>query len=69
MAVQDFARGRAAWPSQPPSPANRAIGSSRQPRPLRIAVEIGGTLFALMLIALGVLALRFALVLAHGFVH
>ena len=69
MAVQDFARGRAAWPSQPPSPANRAIGSSRQPRPLRIAVGVGETLVVLTPIALGVLVLRFALVLAHGFIH
>jgi hypothetical protein len=36
---------------------------------LRTAVEIGGTLLALMLIALGVLALRFVLVLAHGFLN
>jgi hypothetical protein len=68
MAVLDFARGRAACPSQP-SPANLAIGSARRPRPLRIAVEVGETLAVLTLIALGVLALRFALVLAHGFIH
>jgi hypothetical protein len=65
MAVLDFARGRAASPS----PANRAIGASRQQRPLRIAVGVGETLVVLTLIALGVLALRFALVLAHGFIH
>jgi hypothetical protein len=69
MAVQDFARGRAACPSQALTPANRAIGTDRQSRRLRIAVEIGGTLLVLMLIALGVLALRFGLVLAHGFLH
>jgi hypothetical protein len=32
-------------------------------------VEIGGTLVVFMLIALGVAALRFGLVLAHSFVH
>lgn len=69
MAVLDFARGRAAYPSPTPSPADRSISASRQPRRLRIGVEIGGTFFALMLIAVGVLALRFALVLAHGLVH
>jgi hypothetical protein len=69
MAVLDFARGRAAYPLPAPSPADRSISASRQPRRLRIAVEICGTLFALMLIAFGVLALRLALVLAHGFVH
>jgi hypothetical protein len=33
---------------------------------LRIAIEIGGTLLAASLIALGVLALRFVLVLVQG---
>jgi hypothetical protein len=36
---------------------------------LRIAVETGGRLLVLVLIALGVLAFRFGLVLAHGFLH
>jgi len=69
MAVLDCARARAAGASQTPTPANRVSGSSRPPRRLRTAVEIGGTLLALMLIAFGVLALRFVLVLAHGFLN
>jgi hypothetical protein len=69
MAVLDFARGPAARASQAPTPADRAIGAARHPRRLRIAVEIGGTLLVLMLIALAVLALRLVLVLAHGFLH
>ena len=68
MDVLDVARGRAAGPSQSASTTNRAMGD-RQPRRLRSAVEIGGTLVALMLIAVGVLALRFILVLAHGMVQ
>jgi hypothetical protein len=66
MTVVDLARGRAVGVSQAPSSENHAISASRQPGRSRIAVEIGGTLLVLMLIALGVLALRFVLVLAHG---
>ena len=69
MAVLDFARGRAARPSQTLTPAKRSIGADRQSTRLRITVEIGGTLLVLMLIALGVLALRFVLVLADGFLR
>jgi hypothetical protein len=68
MAVLDVARGRATCPPQSASAANRATGD-RQPRRLRSAVEIGGTLVVLMLIAVSVLALRFILVLAHGVVQ
>jgi hypothetical protein len=62
MTVVDLARGR----SRAPSSENHTISASGQPGRSRIAVEIGGTLLVLMLIALGVLALRFVLVLAHG---
>jgi hypothetical protein len=69
MAVLDFARGRVACLSQSSRPANRANGADRQSTRVRIAIEIGQTLLVLMLIALGVLALRFGLVLAHGVVQ
>ena len=69
MAVSDFARGRVVCQPQMASPANRAIGPDRQQRRSRNAVEIGWTLLVLMLIALGILALRFVLVLAHGIVQ
>ena len=69
MAVLDLARARAAGASQSPDLADRATRSSRQPKRSRIAAEAGRTLLVLMLIALGVLALRFGLVLAHGFLH
>jgi hypothetical protein len=68
MAVLDLARGRAALP-QTLTPAKRAIGTDRQSRRWRIAVETGETLFVLILIALGALSLRFGLVLAHGFLN
>jgi hypothetical protein len=69
MAVLDLATRGAACPSQSPSPANRATRASRERKRSRIAAEIGGTLLVLMLIAVGVLALRFGLVLANGFLH
>ena len=69
MAVSDFARGRVACQPQTASSADRAVGPYRQQRRSRNAVEIGWTLLVLMLIALGVLALRFVLVLAHGIVQ
>ena len=69
MAVLDFPRDRAACASRALTPATRAIGASRRRKRSWIAVEIGGTLLVLMLIALGVLALRLVLVLAHGFLH
>jgi len=49
--------------------ANRAIGAHRQRRRPGMAVEIGWTLLVLMLIAIGILALRFVLVVAHGVVQ
>ena len=69
MAVSDFARGRVACQPQTTSSADRAVGPYRQQRRSRNAVEIGWTLLVLMLIAFGVLALRFVLVLAHGVVQ
>jgi hypothetical protein len=69
MAVLDCARARTVGASQTPKLADRVSGSSRPPKRLRIAVEAGRTLLMLMLIALGVLALRFGLVLAHDFFH
>jgi len=50
---------------------NRAIVTDKQQSSsrLRMALEVGGTLLILMLIAVGILALRFLLVLAHGIFH
>ncbi|HKM72092.1 MAG TPA: hypothetical protein VJX94_18880 [Stellaceae bacterium] len=69
MAVLDFARGRVACQPQMAGSANRAIGAHRQRRRPGMAVEIGWTLLVLMLIAIGILALRFVLVVAHGVVQ
>lgn len=69
MAVLDFPRDRAACLSRTLAPATRLIEVSGRRARSRIVVEFGGTLLVLMLIALGVAALRFTLVLAHGLLH
>jgi hypothetical protein len=69
MAALDFARGKPASTLQAPALANPARGAFRPLRGSQFAIQIGGTFLALLLIALGVLAFRFVLVLAHGFLH
>jgi hypothetical protein len=71
MASLDVASGRIAGLSQAPGPANRVIATDKQQTTcrLRIALEVGGTLLVLMLMAISILALRFVLVLAHGILH
>ena len=66
MAALDFAKGGVACTSEREILANRETGTHRQPRHSRTAFEIGGTFLVLVLIGLGVLALRYVLVLAHG---
>jgi hypothetical protein len=66
MAALDFAKGGVVCTSEREILANRETGTHREPRHSRTAFEIGGTFLMLMLIALGVLAARFVLVLAYG---
>ena len=68
MASLDFASGRVAGLLHAPGPPSRVIATDKQQTTsrLRMALEVGGTMLILMLIAVGILALRFALVLAHG---
>jgi hypothetical protein len=63
MAVLEPGRDRAAASLQGAELSGRAVRVSRQRSRAWVAVE---TFFVLMVIALGVLALRFVLVLAHG---
>lgn len=63
MAVLELGRDRAAGPLHPASQVSAAIGACRHRTRARAAIE---TFLALVLIALGVLALRFVLVLAVG---
>ena len=69
MGALDFAKGRPASTSQAPALVNPARGAFRPLRGSQFAIQIGGTFLALLLIALGVLVLRFALVLAPSFLH
>ena len=69
MASLDFARRRPAGRSDAQRLPNRATGVGRQQSRGEIAVEVGKTMLILMLIALGVVALRYVLVLAYGFLH
>jgi len=66
MAVLDFARGRAARPSQALGSANRAVSPNRRQSRLHVAAEVGGSLLVLILIAVGIFALQYVLVVARG---
>jgi hypothetical protein len=56
---------------QRPRPTSRTIAADKQrgANRLRVACDVCGTLFALILVALAILALRFVLELAHGVLH
>jgi hypothetical protein len=53
MTALDFTEGRAECGSQPEIVANRETGTQQEPRRSRMALEIGATFLALILIALG----------------
>ena len=71
MAVLEFRsrRSRAAALSHAPRHPNRDTGGRRPQSRVEAGVEVGKTMLILMLIALGVVALRYVLVLAYGFLH
>jgi hypothetical protein len=69
MALLDFASRRAAGLSNAQHPPTRAVGTSRQQSRVEAAVEVGKTMLILMLVALGIVALRYALVVAYGVLH
>jgi ABC-type lipoprotein release transport system permease subunit len=67
VALLDVARGQVARQSHMPGAAraaNRRLISQR-----KVALELVATFLVLMGIAIGILALRFALVLMHGVPH
>jgi hypothetical protein len=66
MTVLDLGRRQAGDLPKTRSPATRTIGSDEQQSRLHAAIEVAGTLLVLTLIGVGILALRFALVFAHG---
>jgi hypothetical protein len=65
MALLDFGRSRVTPPPRVPISANRTAAITWQ----RTALKVAGTFLVLMGIAVGVLTLRFALVLMHGVVQ
>ena len=70
MALLDFDRSQVSRLSKAPNPVNRATAAEKdQSTWQRIALEMAGTFLVLIGIAVGVLALRFALVLMHGILH
>ena len=69
MALLDFSRRRPVGLSHAQRASNRAIGVGRQQSRLDIAIEVGKTMLILMLVALGIVALRCVLILAYGVLH
>jgi hypothetical protein len=69
MAVLEFAsrHTRAAAVSQAPSHPNRSTEVRRRQSWRENVLETGKTMLTLLLIALAIVALRYALVLAYGF--
>jgi hypothetical protein len=67
MALLDFGRSHVArlQGHPPPSTAVEARQSTWQ----RTALEVAGTFLVLMVIGIGILTLRFVLVLMHGVLH
>lgn len=69
MALMDFPRGRSKLRSQPLRPINRTTTQGYQRKWPRTAIEVARTFLVLVGMAIGVLTLRFALVLTHGMPH
>ena len=66
MAIMNLAPGRPAGYLQAPGLVGTATTARRQNTLHRTVLEAAGTFFLLAGIAVGVLTLRFALVLIHG---
>jgi hypothetical protein len=64
MALLDFGRSHVARPQGHPSPSTAV--EARQSTWQRTALEVAGTFLLLMGIGVGILTLRFVLVLLHG---
>jgi hypothetical protein len=69
MALLDFGRSGVGRLSKVPNPVSRATLGERQQSTWRSALEVAGVFLVLMGIAVGILMLRFALVLSHGVLH
>jgi hypothetical protein len=70
MALMDFAKGRVEHLPGGSSPLSRTKATrKRQPTWQRAALQVAGSILVLIGIAIGILTLRFALVLMHGFLQ
>jgi hypothetical protein len=69
MSLPDFAKRQ----TVPLSPAqhlpNRAVDAGRQQSRAEIVAEVGKTMLILILMGLGIVVLRYVLVLLHGFLN
>jgi hypothetical protein len=69
MALMNLAATRVAVSSPPRGSVNHATTAHRHRTWYRAMLEAVGTFFVLAGIAVGILTLRFALVLIHGVMH
>ena len=69
MALMNLAATRVAVSSPPRGSVNHATTAHRNRTWYRAMLEAVGTFFVLAGIAVGILTLRFALVLIHGVMH
>ncbi len=70
MALLDFGRSGVGRLSKAPGPVSRTHpGERRRSTWRRSALEVAGAFLVLMVIAAGILTLRFVLVLSHGVLH
>jgi hypothetical protein len=69
MASLEFARHRPASLSHARHLPTRAFGADRSQRRLEYAIETGRTMLILMLVAAGIVGLRYVLVVAYGFLQ
>ena len=67
MALPDFTKRRTAPLSQARHLPNRAVNAGRQQSRAEILAEVGKTMLILILMGLGIVVLRYMLVLLHGF--
>jgi hypothetical protein len=67
MALLDFAKDRIG--RHAPIPTRASAAHRQQGEWRRVALELAGTFLVLVGIAIGILTLRFALVLMHGMPH
>jgi hypothetical protein len=69
MDLVELTRRRPAAVTNAQPMPSRTIGNRQQQSRGEVAAEVGRTMLILILIALGIVALRFILAAAYGFLH